>query len=281
LKVFECLDAMPTPKVTAWRERDPALDVPYMILDRCEGERLDMLWGQCGPEERLQLLGTLGSAMARYHTITLEDAQAAARAAGFDQRVVDDSRSGFRAADEFRLKARSSLNDLSQRLNSWGIDGAPLVSSLEDHYAGDLPASGIPFVVPGVIHTEPCPEHFIIQRMGSSFRLSGCVDLEECGIGDSFHEIVKMYVSMLALDENYLSTFRKGYEEFFPFPPDAERRLRAGAVDHDLGAILWLLDADRRFATSWVVSHMQRLKGWLDDRKGINKALFRKDIGPW
>lgn len=286
LKVFEHLEAMPTPKVIAWSPQDPVLHVPYMILERCPGVRLDVAWEQCGPEERLQLLGTLGTAMGRYHTITLEDAKAAARTAGFEQWVISDTEPDLHRANESRRKALNSLRDLSERLGRWEIDSSSLVASLEKHYAGDSPAPAVPFVGPGLVHTEPCPEHFIVERTGKTFRLSGCVDLEECGIADSFHEIIKMYVSMLALDEKNLPAFRKGYEQFFPFPPDAERRLRAGAVDHDLGEILWLLDtmekrSEWHFATCWVVGHIQRLEGWLDERNRVKRALFRKDIGPW
>ncbi len=95
-----------------------------------------------------------------------------------------------------------------------------------------------------------------------------------------------MYVSMLALDEKCLSAFREGYEQFFPFPPDAERRLLAAAVDHDLWSVLWLLDTMEKspewaFATGWLNGHIRRIEGWLDGRKRIKRALFREDIGPW
>ena len=286
LRVFEHLEAIPTPKVMGWSEQDPELHVPYMILERCPGSRLDLLWEQCGPEDRLELLGALGSAMGRYHTTTLEDAVAAARTAGVEQWVVDDGEPRSCRARESRREAQRSLEHLSERLKRWGIDGSSLVALLDDHYAGDLPARDAPFVGLGLIHTEPAAEHFLVERTDNTFRLSGCVDLEECAIADSFDEIVEMYVSMLALDEKYLAAFREGYEQFFPFPSDAERRLRAAAVDHDVGGVLWLLDTMEKrsewsFATCWVAGHIQRLEGWIDERKRIDRALFRKDIGPW
>ncbi len=257
-----------------------------MILERCPGSRLDTLWEECPPDEQLNLLGTMGSSLGRYHTTTLEDVKTAARAAGVEQWVMDDEIPRARKAKEFRHEMQSSLEHLCERLNRWEIDGSSLVALLEDHYVGDLPAPDVPFVGPGLIHTEPVSEHFLIERTDNTVRLSGCVDLEECAIADSFDEIVEMYVSMLALDEKYLSAFSAGYEQFFPFPSDTERRLRSAAVDHDLGNILWLLDTMEKrsewsFATCWVVGHIQRLEGWLDERKRIKTALFRKDIGPW
>jgi len=187
---------------------------------------------------------------------------------------------------EARRDARDSLGSLGERLSRWGIAAEPLVEALKDHYARSLPAPDAPFVGPGLIHTEPWPEHFIMERAPDGFRLSGCVDLEECAIADSLGEIVEMYVSMLALEPQYLSAFRTGYERSFLFPPDAELRLRAAAADHDLLNILWLLDQMERrpewsFATCWLAGHVCRLAGWVDGRKMMDRALFRKDIGPW
>ena len=286
LRLLEQIESMPTPKVIGWSKRDAALQVPYVILERCPGSRLDELWEQCGHGERLALLKSLGSGMGRYHCTALADAEAAGRIKGLERWVVDDVEPRRQRARSARREAKSSLKSLPERLNRWGINGSSLVHALRGHYAGSLPPPDAPFVGPGLIHTEPWAEHFFVVKAGTVFRLSGCVDLEECAIADSFGEIVEMYVSLLALDEEYLSAFTKGYHQFFPFPSDAERRLRAAAVDHDLGNVLWLLDTmenrpEWSFATCWVVGHLQRLEGWIDESKEINRALFRKDIGPW
>jgi|TARA_Y100000310_G_scaffold344658_1_gene458613 hypothetical protein len=286
LRILEHIDSMPTPKVLDWSPQDPDLHVPYMIVERCPGVRLDVLWGKCKQQDRVRLLRSLGSAMGRYHTTTLVDAKAAARTVGLDQWVVDDSKPTSLSTVESHRKQQDSLRHLSDRLKRLGLDGSSLTASLEAHYAGDRAESDAPFVGPGLIHTEPVAEHFIIERTVDTFRLSGCIDLEECAIADSFNEIVKMYVTMLALDESYLTAFREGYEQFFPFPSDAEKRLWAGAIDSDLSNTLWLLAAmatkpEWSFATHWVAAHMQRLEGWLDVRKRTDRALFRKDIGPY
>ena len=257
-----------------------------MIVERCPGSRLDMLWEECGPEERLRLLRAQGESMGRYHTITLADAQAAARRAGVEQWVVDASEHQSCRARAFRREAPNSLEHLGTRLEHWGIGGSSLAALLEEHYACGLPAPDEPFVGSGLFHTEPFAEHFIVERTGNAFRLSGCVDMEECAIADSFDEIVEMFVSILALDERYLAAFREGYEQWFSFPSDAERRLLAGAVDHDLSNVLWLLDTmeerpEWSFARSWLYGDLQRLEGWIDNQKRVDKVLFRKDVGPW
>lgn len=287
LRLFEHLDAIPTPKVIAWSEKDPKLNVPYMILERCPGLRLDVLWEACGSGERLQLLEDLGKSMGRYHTITLDDAEKAAALTGTERWVIDSSRSRFRRAEQDRVAAKHALERLSERLGRWDIDGSSLVTMLENHYARELPSPSASFVGTGLIHAEPDAEHFIFERRGDAFAMTGCVDLEECQIADSIDDVVGMHVSMLALDRTYLDAFRRGYEAFFTFPPDAEERLHPLAIDSDLWAILWLLDTMEKnpekwsFATRWVIGHVDRLRGWLDESKRVTRALFRKDIGPW
>lgn len=286
LKIFEHLPAMPTPKVIGWSERDPELHVPYMILERCAGSRLDEVWELCGDEERLRLLECVGLSMGRYHTTTLEDAQAAGRLAGFERWVVDNLGPRRQRAGSTRLEAEQSLKSLAARLSRWQINGSALAAILENHYAGGPPDADAPFISPGLIHTEPYAEHFFVTKKDDAFTISGCVDLEECMIADSFDEIVEMYVSMLGLAEEYFTAFRNGYEKFFPFPSDARQRLLAAAIDHDLRNVLWLLDTMEKkpewsFATCWLAGHLQRLTGWLDESKRVRRALFRKDIGPW
>ncbi|MHC5034029.1 MAG: phosphotransferase family protein, partial [Planctomycetota bacterium] len=264
LRLFEQVDMMPTPKVIGWSEEDATLQVPYMILERCPGERLDVVWEQCSPADRLSLLESLGSAMGRYHATTLADAEAAGRKTGMGRWVVDAADARRQSAREARCRAMEGLESLGERLDRWGIAALPLAQALKGHYARSMPSPDAPFAGPGLIHTEPWAEHFFMERTRTGFRLSGCADLEECCVADSLGEIVQMYVSMLALEPQYLSAFRKGYERSFPLPRDAERRLRAAAVDNDLLNVLWLLDKmenrpEWSFAAPWLAGHVRRL----------------------
>jgi hypothetical protein len=286
MRVFEHIPAMPTPKVIAWSEGDSRLHVPYMVLERCPGRRLDEVWYLCGNEDRLRLLEAVGAGMGLYHTTTLEDAKTAGRLVGLERWVLDDAEPQRQRAILARCEAERSLEFLEARLSRWQLSGSELVNSLAKHYVGGPPASDSWFIGPGLIHPEPWAEHFFVEHKDGVFKVSGCVDLEECAIADSRDEIVAMYVSMLGLAEDYLMAFRRGYEQFFSFPPDAEEQLLIAAVAHDLGNILWLLNTMEKrpewsFATCWLAGHMERIKGWLDGSKKPKRALFRKDIGPW
>lgn len=286
LRVFAEIDAMPTPRVVAWLEHDAKLGVPYMLLERCPGVRLDLLWESSGHQERKDLLEALGKDMAHYHTVSLPDAQAAGDRVSLGKWVVDAVELRRRKAHEDISDAIESLERLPARLRRLGVDAFATVRVLKAHDALSLVLSDCPSVEPGLIHGEPFAEHFFVEKTEGAFRLSGCVDLEEVMIADAFDEIVSLYVQMLALNREFFAAFKRGYECYFKFPPDAEERLRLAAIGHDLGNILWLLNAMESgpkwaFATPWVEGHLRRLEGWLDESKRIDRALFRKDIGPW
>ena len=182
--------------------------------------------------------------------------------------------------------AMVALDKLPERLGRIGVEATAAIAALHAHYANELPPVQADFVTPGLIRGEPCAEHFLIERDGDDFRLSGCVDLEEVMVADAFTEIAAIYAQMLGLDTAYYDAFKNGYEHFFVFPADAKERLHAAAIDGDVGSVLWLLNSMEQrkewsFATPWVEGHVRRIESWLDETKTLDRALFRKDIGPW
>ena len=286
LAVLEQIEAMPTPRVIAWLEDDPDLRVPYMIVEKCPGTRLDLLWEESGHAERLQLLAALGNDMGYYHTTSLSDVKKVAEKLSLSQRVADGVEVRRQMSEMRVQKITDSLGQLAARLSRLGLEASSTVKVLEAHYSQRLSQPVTHFIEPGLVHGEPCAEHFFVERTQDGFRLSGCVDFEEVMIADSLGEIVAQYVSILALDREYYDAFKRGYQHFFAFPLDAEERLRLAAIDNDVEAILFLLHSmetrpEWSFATPWVRGHLRRLQGWLGEFKKIDRAMFRKDIGPW
>ena len=202
--------------------------------------------------------------MGRYHTITLTDAQDAACRAGYEQWVVDAGEHQSSRARAFRREGQTTWSTLVHALRVGGST-AHLSWPCWRSTAARPSGADAQFAGAGLFHTEPFAEHYIIDRTGNEFRLSGCVDLEECAIGDSLGEVVEMFASILALDQRYLAAFEEGYEEWFPFPSDALRRLWAGAVDLDFSNVLWLLGTmDKRAEWSFAIS-------WLPAKSSVSK----------
>lgn len=280
LTLLDAINEIPTPHVIAWSENDPELHVPYMIVERCPGHRLDALWRHTTAEQHIDILEAFGADTGRYHTVSSTVLRERAHKLGLAHRVrhieQPESRDDSSPVD--------SLPTLAVRLRRIGVEENGVIKMLEAHFSRTTRKQD-DFIAPGLVHTEPFAEHFFIQATETGYRLSGCVDLN-FGVEDSLGEITSHYVSMLSLESAYFDAFRRGYERFFSFPPDAEERLRFAAIEHDLGNILWLLDTmeDRpewAFATVWVSGHLRRLEGWLDPAKKTDRALFRADIGPW
>jgi hypothetical protein len=279
LSLYDGIKEIPTPRVIAWVEEDPELGVPYVITERCPGHRLDALWKSATPKERIGILEAFGAGTARYHTVSAQALTEHAQRLGLAHRVEHIQR-----LPEIDPPPIDSLSRLPDRLRRIGIEEDGIVKRLESHFTRTSREQGA-FIAPGLVHGEPCAEHFIMQELDTGFCLSGCVDLDVC-VADPIGEITSHYVSMLGINPAWFRAFRRGYERFFPFPPNAEERLRLEAVEHDLGNVLWLLNTmetrpEWAFADVWVAGHLRRLEGWLDSAKRIDRALFRQDIGPW
>ncbi|UCH51022.1 MAG: phosphotransferase [Chloroflexota bacterium] len=286
LTVLEEVEAMPTPQVIAWLEDDPHLRVPYMIVEKCPGTRLDLLWEKLGHEQRLQLLEALGNDMGYYHTVSLSDVKKVADKLSLSHRVDDAVETSLQMGKMRLQRITENLEHLTVRLGRLGLKASSTVKMLKAHCSQRLSQPVTHFIEPGLIHDDAWAEHFFIERTQDGFRLSGCIDFEEVRVADSLSEIVAQYVSMLALNHDYYDAFKRGYQRFFAFPPDADERLRLAAIDNDAEAILFLLHSvetrpEWSFATPWVRGHLRRLQGWLGESQKIDRAMFRKDIGPW
>ena len=280
LSLLDGIEEIPSPRVIAWSESDTELNVPYMIVERCPGHRLDFLWRATTAEQHVSILEALGAGTGRYHTVSATALKDHAHSVGLSHRVRHIEEPESRDAPS----PLEALPTLAARLRKIAVEVNGLVKKLEAHFSRTTRVRQ-DFIPPGFVHTEPFAEHFFLEETGTGYRLSGCVDLN-CDVRDPLGEITSHYVSMLSLGPDNFNAFRRGYERFFPFPPDAAKRLRIEAIEHDLGNVLWLLDTMEHnpawsFATVWVSGHLHRLEGWLDPTKRTKRALFREDIGPW
>jgi len=106
-------------------------------------------------------------------------------------------------------------------------------------------------------------------------------------IADALSEVVVLYVSILGLDREYYRAFKRGYECFFVFPQYAEETLRLAAIDFDAWALVTLSDHMKPHSPipdwerTWVKKRLHRLQGWLEGVQKIERAKFRREIGPW
>ena len=291
LAVLEEIEAMPTPRVIIQMEKAPEHQVPYMIMEQCPGIRLDKLWDKTGHKQRLQVLEALGAGMGRYHTVVAAEVKKIADELSLSHCVLDLTKRPWqeRPWQDAERRARivaDRLGQLSACLSFFGLEASTVMKQLEAHYTRRFSQPWRSFIDAGLVHGEPWAEHFIIKENEEGYCLSGCVDFEQVFIADSLHEMVFLYVSMLGLNREYYQAFKRGYERFFAFPEDAEEELRLAAVDFDAWSLVELSRAIEQPPVSgwlrgWVEKHFHRLRGWLGLSKRIDRAMFRREIGPY
>jgi aminoglycoside phosphotransferase (APT) family kinase protein len=285
LVVLHELSLMPTPRVLAWTKDDPATGVPYIVMERCPGIRLDELWEVLDPRERIAMLEALGAGMGRYHTVSGTDARQAAERVSLSHVVHDASGRPLGRVEEWARLVYDNLGQLSDRLGILGLDASSIEQGLEATCAEWFSREMKAFVEPGLIHEEPWAEHFYLEKSEGAFRLSGCVDFEEVNIADALCEVATLYASVLGLNREYYEAFRRGYERFFQFPTDHEETVRLACVLFDAWALVWLTarvpEPLPQWWREWAEQRFQRLAGWLGEAQPVSRALFRRDIGPW
>ena len=288
---------MPVPRMVAWSEREPVLGVPYYIQEDCPGTRLDLLWEQTDAGERVRLLEGLGYGMGYYHTVTVPELVQARNELSLSHiaRYLDEPLPPVdeRASLQKEIK---NLLPLAARLSALGIDADEIMDEVRERYVERIRTPRTGFVQPGLVHEDPLEEHCFVEQTDEGYRLSGCVDIEGILISDGIHDVGAVYASMLALDRNYYEAFKRGYEQFFPFPPDAEDQLHFGAIADEIWGLTMLTaeyTADLKseiewpdtpladWAMRWTESRFRRLQGWLDESKQLGRALFRPEVGPW
>jgi hypothetical protein len=183
LSLLDRVKEIPTPRVVAWSDNDLELGVPYMIVERCPGHRLDVLWKNTTSDDHANILEALGVGTGRYHTVSAVTLTDRARSLGLGHRVghIKEPKSG----DDSPTPA--SLLILAAGLQRIGIEMNSLLRKLEAHFSRTT-RERWDFIAPGLVHTEPFAEHFFIQSTRAGYRLSGCVDLN-FGIRDAIGEI--------------------------------------------------------------------------------------------
>ena len=297
IAILSNVGRMPIPRMLAWSEREPILGVPYYIQEDAPGTRLDRLWEQLDTEERVRMLEGLGHGMAYYHTVTAAELVQAKNKLSLNH-IARHLDTPIPPVDErpSRQKQIKNLPPLAARLSSLGIDADEVMREVQQRYEERIQTPSTGFVQPGLVHEDPFEEHSFVERTDKGYRLSGCVDIEGIMVSDGIHNVGGVYVSMLALDRKYYEAFKKGYEQFFPFPPDAEDQLRFHAITAEICGLTLLTagyTADVNsyiewpdtpladWAMRWTKNRFRRLQGWLDESKQLDRALFRPEVGPW
>jgi aminoglycoside phosphotransferase (APT) family kinase protein len=285
LVVLNELPLMPTPRVLAWMKEDPATGVPYIVMERCPGIRLDELWDVLGPRERLAMLEALGAGMGGYHTVSGTDARQAADKVSLSHVVHDSSEQPLRRVEDWARLVYDNLGQLADRLGLLGPAASSVEQCLEARCAEWFSHNVRGLVEPGLVHDEPWAEHFYLEKSEEGFRLSGCVDFEEVNMADALSEVATLYASILGLDREYYEAFRRGYERFFQLPRNHEEAVRLACVLFDAWALVWLTarvpEPIPKWWREWVEQRFRRLAGWLGEAQPVSRALFRRDIGPW
>ena len=291
-RLLEAEPAFPTPRVIAWCDRDPTLNASYLITEKSPGNRLDLIWVEVDEDERLKLLRGLGEGMGAYHAEDGSSVFVAGDRIGLSDRISDHSSDPLGYLNRERKRTVGQLGEVCRVLDALGVDGQGMLGEAEKHLIREQDE---PLLPPGLASEEPWEEHFIMDRTGQGYRLSGCMDFGPIEICDGSLEIRLLYASILNLDRRYRDAFQEGYETTRPVPVDFWERIHLLAADYHAWALtellggaetagvsaLWRGQAFPNWRKSWATAHYERLRAMLGIGSPMKEARFRAQIGPW
>ncbi|MBL7077681.1 MAG: phosphotransferase [Kiritimatiellae bacterium] len=292
LRIMEGFDEFPSPRLIAIEEEDSDLGMPYIIAERCSGERLDRLWVKSSHMERLDIARALGVGMGHYHTIDIDAFRARTREVSLDHRRGYEVKTDTQSYRTNVKGVADSASRIFKVVSALGLDCTSVARHVETHLAQCMTKEWRPFAGIGLCH-DAWPDHFFIRRTGYRPVLSGCIDFEEFPFADSLGEIGTVYCSILGTDDSYVDAFISGYREYFDLPSDAAQRMREAAIEEELGCLdhmtkgmdidspTWPEEPVADWLMRWITNRCARLEGWLDQSKRVTKPLFRGQVGPW
>jgi len=295
LRIMEGFDEFPSPRLIAIEEEDDDLGMPYIIAERCPGERLDRLWVRSGHPERLDIAKALGEGMARYHKIDIGTFRSRTRAVSLEHRAGYEVKTNTQTYRTNVQKIAERVSRTFEVISALGLDCATIARHVESHLAQCMTKEWRPFAGIGLCHEGAWPDHLFIRQTGPGPVLSGCIDFEEFPFADSLGELGTLYCSILGTDDSYVDAFIGGYRKYFDLPADAAQRMREEAIEEELGcldhmtkgieidssSLTWREKPVADWLKRWISHRCDRLEGWFDQAKRVTKPLFRGQVGPW
>lgn len=192
----------------------------YILMTRVQGQRLDTVWNDMEPTNRLRVARSLGEAIARFHTLPTEGL--APLALDWPTFVADQARTFAE-----RQIAKGAPRPLAEACAAWIADMAADVAS---------PGRTV------VLHCDFTGEHPLVQRRRGEWTLTGLVDFADGMLGRPEYEFgsPSVYLTALRRAETREMLLGAGYPAV-TLTRDLSRRLVAFTMLHRFFNLKWTL----------------------------------------
>jgi aminoglycoside phosphotransferase (APT) family kinase protein len=248
---------LPVPRIFAFYFPEDHKEEGYMILEKINGTRLDIIWDSLNRKDKIQIAEEIGALASKIHGIKLS----AFGKIEENGKISSDDQFKFRKqgqeipySDFLRNYLQGPLKDLA-RLLAYKRISSDFVCSLMKYVSDNIDIADYqsePTLVHGDLHSG----HIFVEKTEGEYRIVGLIDIEFASSLSPEYDFIKLHRTGFFDDKEIKSALDKGYGRVIN-----EKAVQYHRVLRDMGFVQVMLDAgNNELAEKTLKSIEERIK---------------------
>ncbi len=234
---------IPVPKIYAFYHPEEKKEDGYVILEKFNGERLDLVWDSLSKKEKIQITKELGRLLSKIHEIKLPQYGFIEEEGNIDSELGKEFK--FRREGEkinyspfLRQVLIQGLKDFA-RLLSYRIVNPKFASDWMFYLSTNL--HKIEFKKePTFIHGDFMTGHIFVEKINGEYKIRGIIDFEFAQSTSPEYDFIKLHRQGFFEDEELKKALKEGYGDINEEAVEMHRLMR------DIGFAQVVLDSGNK-----------------------------------
>lgn len=249
---------IPVPKIYSFHHPKEKKEDGYIIFEKFNGERLDLIWDSLSKKEKIQVTKELGRLLSKIHEIKLPQYGFIEEEGNIDSELNKQFK--FRKESEeisyspfLREVLIQSLKDFA-RLLSYKIVNPKFASDWMSYLSKNL--HKIEFnKEPTLIHGDYMTGHLFVEKINGEYKIRGIIDFEFAQSTSPEYDFIKLHRQGFFEDEELKKALKESYGNINEDAVEMHRLMR------DIGFAQMVLDAgDKELAEKTLRSVEEKIK---------------------
>jgi len=206
--------SIPVPKIYACDYKNSDRKNNFIIIEKFNGMRLDIIWKKLSKQEKLQITEEIGKILAKIHKIKLEKFGKIKS----EGKIEDDSENSY------KFKKQGEHIEFSKFLRNLSVEHFRSIARLISYkrISPDLFSTYIKFLTknlekidykkaPTLIHGDFHPGHIFVEKNNSKYQITGIIDLEFANSNCPGYDFIKLHREGFFDDPELLDALERGY----------------------------------------------------------------------
>lgn len=233
---------IPVPEIYSFYHPEKKED-GYIILEKFNGERLDLIWDSLSKKEKIQITKELGKLLSKIHEIKLPKYGYIEEGGNIDSEFGKEFK--FRKEGEeinyspfLRQVLMQSLKDFARLLSYKAVD-PKFASDWMFYLSKNL--NKIEFdKEPTLIHGDYMTGHIFVEKINNEYKIQGIIDFEFAESTSPEYDFIKLHRQGFFEDEELKKALKESYGDINEEAVEMHRLMR------DIGFSQVVLDAGNK-----------------------------------